>query len=128
MPATAEPREAPPIQPLNLLAEWARQGIERFFAAQKIMLDLSAQQNALAIGALRETLGFGMYNPGTSFAEMAGQGILSFINAQKVLLDLASEENTLQVKAVTEGLGLSEQSAAMADLVRRGVDTYIEMQ
>jgi hypothetical protein len=40
------------------LANWVRQGMETFVASQKILLDLAAQQNSLAIGFVRERLAF----------------------------------------------------------------------
>ena len=55
MPAHAKPAHeaAPKVPPRNsipgLFGEWIRQGAERYIATQKILLDLAAQQNALAL-------------------------------------------------------------------------------
>ena len=49
--------------PANQLVGWARQGIDSFVAAQKILLDLTAQQNALVIGMLRENLSKPLFWP-----------------------------------------------------------------
>src|SRR5690242_3330472 len=46
----------------NLIGEWIRQGTEGFIATQKILLDLAAQQNALALTILRERLGMSLPN------------------------------------------------------------------
>ena len=40
-------RASPPANPLM---GWARQGIQSFVAAQRILLDLAAQENALLVG------------------------------------------------------------------------------
>ena len=61
--------------PASQLVGWARQGIDSFVAAQKILLDLTAQQNALVIGMLRENLSKPLYWPGEAIATIADKGV-----------------------------------------------------
>src|ERR1700690_3182871 len=107
--------------PVSILANWARQGMESFVATQKILLDLTAQQNSLALGFVRERVNFSPLRPLTGMVELAGQGLAGFVAAQKILLDLAAEENALVLYGVRDGLALSGTAAAMTDAMREGV-------
>jgi len=112
----------------NWLAGWARQGIESFVTIQKILLDLTAQQNALAIGVIRERFALPNIRPGASVAEIAEQGVTNITAAEKILLDLVGGESALIADAVKEGIPLPASTGAIADLVRIGVDTVIDRQ
>src|SRR5262252_969853 len=90
----------PNLSPVAVLASWARQTIEFLVAAQRILLDLTAQQNALVIGLIRERLSMPGFHPVDSAVEMAGQGITSFIEVQKILLELATNINAIVVNAI----------------------------
>jgi hypothetical protein len=114
--------------PGTTLANWARQGMESFVATQKILLDLTAQQNSLALGFVRERVNFSPLRPLTGMVELAGQSMANFVAAQKILLDLAAEENALLQTGVKEGLGLSGMPAAMTDAIREGVNAFVTMQ
>jgi hypothetical protein len=115
--------------PAGLLATWARQGIESFIAAQKILLDLTAQQYALGMGMIRERARFPSLLPGaSSILELAGQGVTSFVGVQKILLELTVGESKIAIEALKKGLRLPPAASAMADLVESGVSTFIDMQ
>ncbi len=114
--------------PATQLVGWARQGIEGFTAAQKILLDLAAQENALLIGMVREQFGKPGFRPGATMAGMAEKGVKNFGEAGKVVLDLAAGETKLMVEGVKEGLRLPVAAGAMAEVVRHRVDTLIGMQ
>jgi len=109
-------------------SEWVKQGTENFFAAQRILLDLVMRQNALAIDALRERLTAKGPRPGAVLSEVAGEGFAGFIAAQKVFLNLAQKQNEIVVLGIKERIGASTPAAAMTDLLRRGVDTFIDLQ
>jgi len=121
--ATHTPRTSIP----GLFGEWIRQGAEGVIATQKILLDLVAQQNALALTIMRERLGaFAPGSPQPLF-ELAGKGIENFMEAQKVLLDLAARQNAIVaegLKPVFGGVGM----AGMADVFSRSVDNFIKTQ
>ena len=80
--------------PTSQLVGWARQGIDSFVAAQKILLDLTAQQNALVIRMFRERLGE-ILNPGVTIAKVADQGVQNISAAGKIMLDWAGDETEL---------------------------------
>ncbi len=119
------PRTSPPSNPLM---GWARQGIESFVAAQKIVLDLAAQENGLFFGMAREHLVKPAFRPSAMLAGVAEKGVKDFTTAGKILLDLAAGETALVVDGVKEGLRLPVAAGAAVDLVRHRMDTLIGMQ
>jgi hypothetical protein len=114
--------------PAAMLANWARQGIDSFIAAQRILLDLTAQEYALGMGMVKERVRIPNLLPIGSMVEMAGQGVTAFIGVQKILLELAAGETVVAITALKKGLGLSPATGAMADIVQTGVGTFISMQ
>jgi hypothetical protein len=119
------PRASPPSNPLM---GWARQGIESFVAAQKIVLDLAAQENALVFGMVREQFGTPLFRPGAMLAGMADKGVKNFTTAGKILLDFAAGETALVVDGVKEGLRLPVPAAAAAEVLRHRMETLVGMQ
>lgn len=119
---------AAPASLAATLANWARQGMESFVATQKILLDLTAQQNSLALGFVRERVNFSPLRPLTGMVELAGQSMANFIAAQKILLDLAAEEHALVQTGVKEGFGLTGIPAAFTDAMSEGLNTFVTMQ
>jgi len=111
----------------NPLVGWARQGIESFMAAQKILLDLTAQQNALVIGMLRERLSEPP-RPGVALSKIADKGIENVANAGKILLDLAAAETELMVQGVKEVVPLPVTAGTLANVWRHRVITLIDLQ
>jgi hypothetical protein len=126
---TAREKKTPhTASPASFLTGWARQGVESFVAAQKILLDLAAQENALLIGMVREQFGKTGFRPGVSMAGIAEKGVKNLSTAGKILLDLAASETALAVDGVKEGLRLPVAAGAMAEVIRHRVDTLVEMQ
>jgi len=116
------PRETSPVK---LFSEWIQQGTESFFASQRILLDLVMRQNAMAMNAVRERVAATRTIPLT---EIAGESMTHFIAAQKILLNLAKEQNEIVLSGVKERVGETTPAGAMTDLLRRSVDTFIDLQ
>jgi len=114
--------------PVSQLAGWARQGVESFMAAQRILLDLTAQQNALMIGMVRERLSKPRVRPGRAMAKMAENGVENLTTAGKILLDLAAGETALVVDGVKNLVPLPVAAGTVANVVRHRVVTFIDMQ
>lgn len=128
---TKRPSARTHIQPssfISLMSGWMQQGVESFFATQRILLDLAMRQNVSVMHVLRERLADPHNSPTTIITEMAGEGMANFIEAQKVLLTLAQEQNDLMMNGVKERIGALPAAGAMTDMVRRSVDTFLEMQ
>lgn len=123
-----ERRDSPPASPAGFLTGWARQGVQSFMAAQKILMDLAAQENALLIGIVRERLSASKFRPGETAVGIAEKGLENLAAAGKILLELASAETALAVDGVKEGLRPPAPAGAMAEVVRHRIDTFIELQ
>jgi hypothetical protein len=125
----ARERKATPQEPSpsGVLTGWARQGVQSFVAAQKILMDLAAQENALLIGMVREGLSKPGARLGASVADIAEKSIENLTTAGKILLDLAADETALAVDGLKEGLQLPQAAEAVADVAQHRVHTLIEM-
>src|ERR1700758_5714053 len=132
MPATvkSESSRVHPREPsfVTLLSSWAQQGVQSFFATQRILLDLAMRQNANVMHALRQQLTDQHHSPTAILSEVAGEGMTNFIEGQKVLLDLGKQQNEILMNGVKEGIGDWPAAHVMTDLLRRSVDTFIHMQ
>jgi hypothetical protein len=125
---TAREKKGPhDASPISVLTGWARQGVQSFVAAQKILVDLAAQENALLSGMARNRLSNPGFRPGVSMVGIAETGVNNIASVGKILLDLAADETALVVDGVKEGLRLPAAAGAMAEVVRHRVDTLIEM-
>lgn len=132
MPAAARAessRTHPKGSPIvSLFTGWAQQGVQTFFATQRILLDLAMRQNAAIMHTVRQQLTDPHHSPASLLSEAAGEGITHFIEGQKVLLDLGKKQNEILMGGVKERIGDWPAAHAMADLLRRSVDTFIHMQ
>jgi len=118
--------EAP--SPAARLAGWARQGIESFVAAQKILLDLTAQENALVIGMVRERISNPRHRPDTAVIKFADKGVENITSVGKILLDFAAGETALVADGITSVLPLPPVAGTVANVVRHRIDTLVDMQ
>jgi hypothetical protein len=131
MAAQGKPAEAGTRAPGSsipgLLGEWVRQGAEGFIATQKILLDLVAQQNALALTIIRERIGALAPSPSGKIVELAGRGVENFMEAQKALLDLAGRQNAIIAdgfKPVMKGTVFEP----LAEVAQQGLENFIAAQ
>lgn len=113
---------------VSILSGWAQQGVQSFFATQRILLDLAMRQNASVMQALRQQLTDPHHSPTAILSEVAGEGMTNFIEGQKVLLDLSKQQNEILMNGVKERVGDWPAAHALTDLLRRSVDTFIHMQ
>lgn len=132
MPATPKtethrvhPRESSFV---SILSGWAQQGVQSFFATQRILLDLAMRQNAHVMDALRQQLTDPNHSPTAILSEVAAEGMANFLEGQKVLLHLGRQQNELLMTAVKERIGDWPAAQATTDLLQRSVETFIHMQ
>jgi hypothetical protein len=130
MPAAEkhEPRTHHESSFVSLLTGWAQQGVQSFFATQRILLDLAMRQNANVMHSVRQQLSDPQHSPAAVLGEVAGEGVTNFIEGQKILLDLSQRQNEIVMTGVKERIGDWPAAQAMTDLLRRSVDTFVEMQ
>jgi len=125
MSATAQAQAAASSTARQVMS-WATQGVESLVAVQKILMDLTAQQNSLVIGAIRERIR--IPDLGKAVVRTAGLGIEGLSAAGTILLELASAETTLLLDSLKDGLRLSAPASAAAEILRHRVDTVIGLQ
>ncbi len=113
---------------VSVLSGWAQQGVQSFFATQRVLLDLAMRQNANVMQALRQQLTDPHHSPTALLNEVAGEGMTNFIEGQKVLLDLGKQQNEILMTAVKDRVGDLPAAVAITDLLRRSVETFIHMQ
>ena len=112
----------------SLLSGWAQQGVQTLFATQRILIDLAMRQNASVMHAVRQQLSDPHHSPTAILGEIAEDGLTNFMEGQKVLLELGKQQNEILMMGVKERMGDWPAAHAMTDLLRRSVDTFIEMQ
>src|SRR3954467_15637728 len=78
--------EANPSSFFTLVTGWMQQGVESFFATQRILVDLAMRQNLNLMKTLRDDLSHPEHSPVTMLTELAAEGTSTFIEAQKILL------------------------------------------
>jgi len=107
---------------------WVQQGVESFFATQRVLVDLAMRQNALAMKSFRDMLTDPENSPVAILTELAVEGTSNFIEAQQILLNLAQQENDIIMNGVKERVGGTAVGMAATDLLRRAIDNYVELQ
>ena len=112
---------------LSLLSGWGQQGVQTFFATQRILLDLAMRQNASVMHAVRQQLSDPHRSPTAILSEVAEHGMTNFLEAQKVLLDLGKQQNDILMNGVKGRMGDCPRRQALVDLLQRTVDTFIGM-
>lgn len=113
---------------VNLLSGWVQQGVENFFATQRILVDLAMRQNGTVIDVMREKLTAPDFQPVAVAKEFAGEGLANFIEGQKLLLGLAQRESEILATGVKERIGGYAVTDALINTIHRSMDTFVEMQ
>jgi hypothetical protein len=113
---------------VNLLSGWVQQGVENFFATQRILVDLAMRQNGTVIDVLREKLTAPDFRPVTVAKEFAGEGLANFIEGQKLLVGLAQRENEILATGIKERVGGFAVTDALVNTIHRSIDTFVELQ
>lgn len=122
---STHPKESSTIA---LLSGWAQQGVQTLFATQRILIDLAMRQNASVMHAVRQQLSDPRHSPTAILSEVAEEGVKNFMEGQKVLLELGKQQNEILMTGVRERVGDWPAAHAMTDLLRRSVETFIELQ
>jgi hypothetical protein len=129
MPTTVHPRtHSGESSFVNLLSGWAQQGVQSFFATQRILLDLAMRQNASLMHSLRQQLSDVNHSPTAILSEVTDEGVSNFIEGQRVLLELGQKQNEILMNGVKDRVGEWPAAEAVTDLLRRSVEIFVHMQ
>ena len=112
----------------SLLSGWAEHGVQSLFATQRILLDLAMRQNASVMQSVRKQLSDPHHSPTAILSEIAEEGMTNFVEGQKVLLELGKQQSEILMSGVKDRVGDGPRQHALIDLVRRSVETFIQMQ
>ncbi|MGA2960957.1 MAG: hypothetical protein ABSD96_04740 [Candidatus Korobacteraceae bacterium] len=112
----------------SLLLGWTQQGIDSFLATQRILADFATRKTSGAIDSLREGMSGSENSPFAMLTELAVEGTASLTEAQRVLLNLVEQENGIVMGAMVDRVGGYGSAASVANRLRRGIDTLVEMQ
>jgi hypothetical protein len=115
---------------VSLLSGWVQQGLESFFATQRILVDLAMRQNNSAMKTIRQGISESEAKdtPMKILTEIAVEGSANYIEAQRILLDMAQQENEIVMNGVKERVDKYGTAVALTNVIRRSVDTFVEMQ
>jgi Poly(R)-hydroxyalkanoic acid synthase subunit (PHA_synth_III_E) len=113
---------------LPLLSGWAQQGVQSFFATQRILVDMAMRQNASVIHSVRQQLTDPKHSPTAILSEATAEGVSNFIEAQKILLELGQKQNEIVMTGVKERVGECPRRQAAVDLLKRSIETFVNMQ
>ncbi|MFZ0806694.1 MAG: hypothetical protein WAN03_10950 [Candidatus Sulfotelmatobacter sp.] len=127
MPVKQEsvPSHAPSL--VSMLSGWGQQGVQTLFATQRVLLDLAMRQNASVMHAVRQQLSDPHRSPTAILSEVAEEGMTTFLEGQKVLLELGKQQNEILLEGVKDRVGDCPRRRAMVDMLRRSIDTFIDM-
>ncbi len=113
---------------VSLLSGWAQQGVQGFFATQRILLDLAMRQNANLMHSIRQQLTDPEHSPTAILSEVTAEGVSNFIEGQRILLELGQKNNELLMAGVEERIGDTPAAHAVTGLLKRSVETFIHLQ
>jgi hypothetical protein len=113
---------------INLMSGWAQQGVQSYFATQRILMDLAMRQNSSLMYSLKERLSDPLHSPTHLLTELADEGVSNLVGAHKIFLDLAQRQNDIVMSGLKERVRYSSPAVAIADLLRRSLDIAIHMQ
>jgi hypothetical protein len=112
---------------LTFVPGWVQQGVENVFATERNFFELAMRKSADAMKILREGVSAPEHSPVAILTELAVEGTSSFMKAQRILLNLAQQENEIVLGGVKERVSASVPATAATDLVRRTIDTFLDM-
>jgi len=112
----------------SLLLGWTQQGIDSFLATQRILADFATRRSTGVLDSLREGATDSKNSPVAVLTELAAEGAANFTEAQRVLLTLVEQENGIVMNGVTERISGNAAAVSIANRMRRGIDTLVEMQ
>ncbi len=115
---------------VSLLSGWVQQGLESFFATQRILVDLAMRQNTSAMKTIRQGISESedKDSPMKILTEVAVEGSANYIEAQRILLDMAQQENEIVMNGIKERVGNYDTAVAMTNVIRRSIEAFVEMQ
>jgi len=115
----------PHHSPRAVLSEMAGESMTNFIEAQKVLLDLSKQQNEILMTAVKERIGDGPAAHAT--ADLLRRSVDTFIHMQEEYLKIAGKQTHIWVEAARTGKPLPGR-APLVSLAREGMENFAKAQ
>jgi hypothetical protein len=115
----------PHHSPRTVLSEMAGESMTNFIEAQKVLLDLSKQQNEILMTAVKERIGEGPAAHAT--ADLLRRSVDTFIHMQEEYLKIAGKQTHMWVEAARTGKPLPGR-APLVSLAREGMENFAKAQ
>ena len=115
----------PHHSPRAVLSEMAGESMTNFNEAQKVLLDLSKQQNEILMTAVKERIGEGPAAHAT--ADLLRRSVDTFIHMQEEFLKIAGKQTHIWVEAAKAGKPLPGRAPLVA-LAREGMENFAKAQ
>ncbi len=115
----------PHHSPRAVLTEMAGESMTNFLEAQKLLLDLSKQQNEILMTAVKERIGEGP--EGHAAADLLRRSVDTFIRMQEEYLKIAGKQTHIWVEAARTGKPLPGRTPLIG-LAREGMENYAKAQ
>jgi hypothetical protein len=115
----------PHHSPRAVLTEMAGESMTNFIEAQKVLLDLSKQQNEILMTAVKERIGEGP--EGRATADLLRRSVDTFIHMQEEYLKIAGKQTHIWVEAARTGKPLPGRAPLVA-LAREGMENFAKVQ
>jgi hypothetical protein len=115
----------PHHSPTAILSEVAGEGMTNLLAAQKVLLDLSKQQNEILMTGVKERIGEQPAAHAT--ADLLRRSVETFIHMQEEFLKIAGKQTHMWVEAARTGKPLPGR-APLEELAREGMENFVKAQ
>jgi hypothetical protein len=106
------------------MVDLAGQSMANFVAAQKILLDLAAEENALFQSGMKD--GLGLTGIPAAMTDVMREGVNALVAMQKKFLDMAGHQTKAAVVAIRDGKPFEGKD--LAEITREGLETFIHTQ
>ena len=115
----------PDHSPRAVLTEMTGESMTNFIEAQKVLLDLSKQQNELLMTAVKGRIGKGP--EGHATVDLLRRSVDTFIHMQEEYLKIAGKQTHIWVEAARTGKPLPGR-APLVSLAREGMENFARAQ
>ncbi len=112
--------------------DWTKQVVENLVAAERRWIELSSEQNALTLKAIRDGLALYRSAPSSALAEWARRGVESLVEAQKLWVDNTTRQRDeylrvqAQVTNATTNSPVANQTQMLSGAMQQQVEALVE--
>lgn len=110
--------------PLAIFTEMAVEGTSSLVEAQRALLDLVQQENAIVLNGVKERIA--NFVPGVAMTDLVRRSLDTLIGLQQELLTTTSKQTLEWVESTKAGK--SDHTARLVEFAREGIETFTRAQ